>query len=127
MSPTLWLAALLFLAVSCAGSYFIGVRHEHNAMLAAQVKELAAERVQAHENAVVDMQAAVDAEAARQTTRVEYRNRNVEVERIIHAKPSECTIPDELVRVLNAGIDAANGSAAAKPGAVPPAATPRDK
>jgi hypothetical protein len=100
-------------------------RIAENAAKAKYSEQLAATIAQARENAVIDMQAAVEAETTRRQARIEFRDRVVTVERTINAKPlpSSCRISDESVSLFNSIIrDANNPAPAAKPPAVPPAA-----
>lgn len=126
-NPWLWLGAVIFVLVACAGSYSAGSRHATNAAKADYAKQLEQSVKQQRENAVIDMQAAVEAENQRQQTRIEYRDRIVKVGEIIHENPSACTINDAVRVHLNDAITAANTKTAAKPATVPAVAKDTDK
>lgn len=126
-NPYLLLGALIFLLVACAGSYFKGYKNAENAAAAKHAVALEEQIKQSREAAAIDTKAAVAAEAKRQKSRVEFKDRVVTVKEYINAKPipAECVIPDNAVRLLNDIIRNANDpTAAAKPVPVPPATPP---
>lgn len=112
-NPYVLLAVGVVWLASCGSAYVYGHRNASNAAKAAQGEALAAAVKQHNENAVIDMQAAVEAEAKRQAVRVEYRDRVSTVERIVREKPTDCRVSDDALRVLNDAINAANTPRAA--------------
>jgi len=130
LNPYFWLGLLLWTALVGAGSYLKGARNAENAARAAHATALEQTIKQANENAVIDMMAAAEAEAARHKTRVEFKDRVVTVEKIIreNPQPAECNIPDDAVGLLNDITRAVNKQIGAKPDNVPaPAPAPQRK
>lgn len=121
LNPWLWLGGLVLLITVAVGGYAKGHKDASNAAKAAYSKQLEATIAQAKENAVLDMQAAVEAETQRQQVRIEYRDRIVKIGESINANPSDCRIPDDRLGMLNAAIDAANTKTTTKPAKVPAA------
>ncbi len=123
LNPWFWLGALLIVLAAGATGYFKGHRDAQNAAQAAHAVALEATIKESRENAVIDMQAAVEAETSRQATRVEFKDRIVTVERLVNATsiPAECKLSDATVGVFNDAINAVNSKANAKHEPVPAA------
>jgi len=119
INPWVLLAVGVLWLASCGSSYVWGHRAASNASKAAQATATAKLIQQHNENAVVDMQAAVEAEGQRQQTRIEYRDRETTIERIVRENPNDCRIADPAYRVLLDSINAANSKASAKREPVP--------
>lgn len=115
LNPWVLLAVGIVWAASCGSAYVYGHRNATNAARAAHGDALDAAIKQHNENAVIDMQAAVEAETERQQVRVEYRDRVSTVERIVREKPTGCYASDAALGVLNDAINAANTPRAADP------------
>lgn len=130
LNPYFWLGLVIWTAVVGAGSYLKGARNAEIAARSAHATALEATIKQANENAVIDMIAATEAEAARHKTRVEFKDRVVTVEKIIREKeiPSDCDIPDNAVGLLNDITRSVNKQIGSKPDAVPsPPPAPKRK
>jgi len=108
LNPYVLLSVGILWAASCGSSYLYGHRNASNAAKAAQGEALAAAVKQHNENAVIDMQAAVEAETKRQAVRIEYRDRVNTVERIVRETPSGCSVSAGALGVLNQAVDEAN-------------------
>lgn len=108
LNPYVLLAIGMLWAASCGSAYVYGHRNATNAAKAAHSEALDAAVKQHNENAVIDMQAAVEAETKRQQVRVEYRDRVNTVERLVREEPNDCRVSDAALGVLNQAVDAAN-------------------
>lgn len=124
LNPYFWLGLLILTALAGATGYWKGSKHAQDAARAAHEKELTATIAQWRENALIDSQAAFEAAQASQKAKVEWKDRIVTVEKVLHANPSkpECALPDDAVGLLNDAIRAANTTPAAERAVVPAAA-----
>lgn len=120
-NPYVALAIGVVLVASHGSAYVSGSRNATNAAKAAQGKALSDAVAAAHAQGVEDMQTELENEARRQELRVEYRDRVQTVERIVREKPSDCRVSDDVFRLLNAAIDAANNPKPTKPSGLPAA------
>lgn len=123
LNPYLLIVVGIVWVATFALGYVKGSAHAENKAKAKYSEQLSATIAQARENAVIDMQAAVEAETTRQQARIEFRDRVVTVEKLINAKPlpASCRISDDSVRLFNSIIrDANNPAPVAKPPTVPP-------
>lgn len=119
LNPYVLLAVGVLWAASLGTAYVSGHRNATNAAKAQEAANTARLIKQHNENSVIDMQAAVEAEAGRHAKQVEYRDRVQTVERIVREKPSDCRVSDDVFGLLNAAIDSANNAGTAKPSGLP--------
>ncbi len=121
LNPWILLGFVVWTAIVSGSSYYKGSTNAQNAAAAAHAVALEATIKQSRENAVIDMQAAVEAETGRQQTRVEFKDRIVTVERLVNATsiPAECNLSDATVGVFNDAINAVNSKTATKHEPVP--------
>lgn len=120
-----WVILGIVLAVAGAGfqGYRMGSKSAQDAARAAHATALEVAIADAKANALIDAQALIEHERARQEVRIKFQDKIVTVERLIRENPSECRISDERFGLLNNAIDDANNrTAVAKHEQLPPAA-----
>ncbi len=122
LNPWFWLGLVVWTAIVGGGGYLKGSKHAQDEARAAHATALEQTIKESRENAVIDMQAAVEAEQARQKDRVVFRDRVQTVERIVRENPTSCTLPAGIRLSINESIDAINSKTVAEYGKLPAAA-----
>ena len=123
-----WIILGIVLAVAGAGfqGYRMGSKHAQDAARAAHATALEVAIKEAKENALIDAQALIDHERARQQVRTVFVDKVRTITETIHANPTHCTVPAGYRVSINALIDSANTPATSVDAKLP-AATPAIK
>jgi len=132
INPYILLGLLVFWLASVAGAYYKGAGAAQDAIRAEYATKLEETIAEHRENALIDMEAAMEAgrrDAKARTRTVTITN---EVERVIHANPApaDCRVHPDTFRLLQSAVANANGASPDTPGAMPDAsgaATPAGK